>query len=213
MKKEIWNSASIKEGFLKFFKQHGYYPTATEVDTCEYLPAARTIERRFGGLVAFRKDLHIGSQTDFRFGEHSSKRALTINTRAHKVEKEVYEYLVKRFGTQFVHREYFFTDDKRTRADFFVFDTAKGFCVDVFFALSFRNVSGCLNSKLGKYQSEYMRHYPVIFLQMNAEIVQEKLDLLVQHKKRRVPNGQTLMSWGTFKRFCESRSPLHLSKA
>ena len=213
MKKEIWNSDSVKEGLFKFFKQYGHYPTATEVDDCDYLPATRTIERRFGGLVAFRKDLHIGSQTDFRFGEHSSKRAFTINTRAHKVEKEVYEYLVKRFSTQFVHREYFFTDDKRTRTDFFVFDADKGFCVDIFFASSLRNVSGCLNSKLSKYQSEYMRHYPVIFLQMNVEITQERLDLLVHHKKRRIPNGQTLMSWETFKRFCESKKPLRLSKA
>jgi len=211
MKKFIWNIDNIREGLQKFHVQYGHYPTATEIDACAYLPAARTIERRFGGLVALRGDLKLDSQTDLRTGEHSSRRAYKINKRAHKVEGDVFEYLQRRFGVEFVHREYFFTDDRRTRADFFVFDTQKGFCVDVFYASDLRNVTGCLNSKLDKYQSDYMRQYPIIYLQMNSEFEQESLDRLVSNKKRKIPTGQHLMSWKSFEQFCANRKPLRVS--
>ncbi len=207
-----WSLPELKVGLLEFYKEYGHYPTATEVDGYRFLPSSRSIERSFGGLVELRKKLNLGDNNhDFRTGKHSSERSLKINKRAHATEQVVYEYLVQRFKKEFVHREYFFTDDHRTRADFFVYDSGKGFCVDVFYPASPRNLSGCLNIKLTKYAGmQTYLDYPVVFLQMNESISQTRLDALAKAKKRPLPAGQYLMEWNTFKEFCSLRNPLQV---
>ncbi|MBX4210458.1 hypothetical protein KW783_00605 [Candidatus Parcubacteria bacterium] len=212
-KQKPWTLDEISAGLKSFFDEHGRYPTATEVDLYQFLPSARSIERRFGGLIKVREMLNLNSQSDFRNGKHRSDRAYLINKRGHNTENEVYQYLLSKFGKEFVHREFFFTDDKRTRADFFVYDQTGGFCVDVFYPSDRRNVTGCLNGKLNKYTSNYMRQYPVIFLQMNREIPQSILDTLVANKKKSLVNGQSLMSWDAFKAFCNTRKPLSIKKS
>ncbi len=207
-----WKLEDIKDGLEHFYNEHGRYPTATEINSYDYLPSAKTFERGLGGLVAFRSSIKLGGQGDFRTGEHSRKRTVMITKRAHSTEQTVYEYLQAIFGKEFVHREYFFTDDKRTRADFFVYDADKGFCVDVFYPADRRNVIGCLNSKLDKYLDKYMRQYPIIYLQMNDEIEQDVLDEIIKSKKRKLPTGQYLMAWKSFEEFCKSKKPLHISK-
>ena len=212
-KKILWGLERIQEGLKRFHEENGRYPTATEFDEYAYLPRAKTIERRFGGLIELRKQLKLGKENDLRSGEHSSKRAHTINQRAHATEKDVYDFLTKRFGRELVHREYFFTDDHRTRADFFVYDAGKGFCVDVFYPSSRRNLTGCLNIKLTKYaDTTGMLLYPIIFLQMNPSIGQEDLDELVEKKKRGLVRGQHLMCWNTFQTFCAGRDALRVLK-
>jgi CRISPR/Cas system-associated endoribonuclease Cas2 len=207
-----WTKKELEAGLKFFFETNKRYPTASEVDLCEYLPSARTIERSHGGLVQLRKELKLDTEPDYRAGKHSSDRAHLINDRAHKVEQKVYTYLIERFGKQFVHREYFFTDDKRTRADFFIYDNGTGFCVDVFYPNSLRNLSGCLNLKLNKYSKEYMDQlqYSVIFLQMNKDLVQEQLNKLIKGKKRPLLKNQYLMDWISFQQFCTSRTKLSI---
>ncbi|MDO8521444.1 MAG: hypothetical protein Q7S52_04980 [bacterium] len=207
-----WTLEELNAGLREYFKDHGRYPTAHEVDDYEYLPSARSIERSFGGLVNVRKKLGLGTESDFRTGAHSTERAHTINKRAHKVELKVYEFLVERFGKEFVHREYFFNDDHRTRADFFVYDKNKGFCVDVFYPNSRRNMLGCINLKLGKYVGIEMGTYPVIYLQMNEDIQEETIAATIANKKRQLPKGQQVMGWKSFQRFCLSRSRLGVTK-
>ncbi len=209
--REPWTLEELRAGFENFNAKHGHYPTAPEIDAHPYLPSARTIERSFGGVVELRKSLGLDAQSDLRKGAHSSKRASTINVRAHRVEQEVYTYLEKFFGRQFVHREYFFLDDKRTRADFFVYDNLSGFCVDVFYPSDRRNMIGCLNSKLNKYQGLQMNQYPVIFLQMNKEIDQDILDEIIKNKKKKLLQGHLLYTWDSFKEFCSKRKPLKIA--
>jgi hypothetical protein len=209
--KNPWSTEDLKDGLTHFYQKHGHYPTATEFDAYPYLPSSRQIERRFGGLVALRQQLKLDAQTDLRTGQHSSNRAYKINQRAHKLENEVYGFLTKMFGKEFVHREYFFVDDKRTRADFFVYDRNNGFCVDIFYPSNRRNMSGCLNAKLDKYRSEHMQQYPVIFLQMNKDINQETLDKLVRNKIKVLNKSQSLMGWDTFCNFCQKRGQLTIT--
>lgn len=207
-----WNIEELRAGLEDFYTKNGRYPTAPEVDTHRYLPSARSIERSFGGLIELRKKLGLDTQADFREGAHSSARAYKINTRAHDVERVVYTFLKESFGKQFVHREYFFLDDKRTRADFFVYDKTSGFCVDVFYPSDRRNLIGCLNSKLGKYQGPQMNQYPVIFLQMNNELGQELLDAVLKNKKNKLQPGHMLLSWSSFIEFCAGRKPLRVQE-
>jgi len=209
-----WTIEELKDGLLKFFELHQHYPTGPEIDSFEYLPSARTIERSHHGVIELRKSLKLDTDSDYRTGLHSSKRAHTINDRAHKTEQVVYEYLIKRFQRHFVHRKFFFTDDHRTRADFFIDDTINGFCVDVFYPNSLRNLSGCLNIKLKKYSREVMDllHYPVIFLQMNTDLTPKSLEKLLTQKKKGLAKKQYLMGWETFEEFCQKRKPFTLGR-
>ena len=210
-KKRPWSLEELSLGLNKFFEENKRYPTAHEVDAYKFLPSARSIERSFGGLIALRKKLGLGTEHDFRSGEHSRKRARTINDRAHVMQNKVYKFLVERFGKEFVHREYFFTDDHRTRADFFVYDAGKGFCVDIFYPSSRRNMIGCLNLKLGKYASIYMREYPVIYVQMNIDIPEDEVQKAVRNKTKKIPDGQRLMGWAAFQDFCNSHKSLKIA--
>ncbi len=202
---EPWKIEELEAGLKHFYEENKRYPTSTEIDAFEYLPSSKSIQRSFGGLVAIREKLNMEGNHDLRTGEHSSRRAYAINTRSNTVEKKVYDFLVNRYGKPFVHREYFFLDDKRTRADFFVYDSKKGFCVDVFYPSDRRNLIGCINNKLKKYSDDSMRQYPIIYLQMNPDMDQGILDELIERKKNKLPKDQYLMSWDTFVEFCSRR--------
>src|SRR3989344_2855762 len=210
---EPWKLEELSAGLRHFFKKYGRYPTATEIDQYPYLPSARSVERSFGGLVELRRRLTLGKEHDFRTGAHSSKRAHTILNRAHEVEARVHAYLIKRFGREFVHREYFFTDDHRTRADFFVYDAQHGFCVDVFYPSTRRNLTGCLNIKLKKYRdiSANLLPCPIIFLQMNEKLDGDNiLEDLLKKKKHQLEKRQYLMGWEEFASFCDRRKALKI---
>ena len=207
-KQKPWTLEELHAGLEQFETEQGHYPTASEVDSYEYLPSARSVERRFGGLVALRQTLRLSGQTDFRSGEHSTRRAHIINERARRIEQAVYEYLTNRFGKEFVHREYFFVDDARTRSDFFVYSARDNFCVDVFYPSDRRNLIGCINMKLKKYEPGAMRQFPIIFLQMNDAISEEMLEGVVARKKKKFGTDQVLVGWGGFTRLCESQKPL-----
>jgi hypothetical protein len=164
-------------------------------------------------MVALRKTLKLRTDKDLRAGAHSTARAKMINKRAYANEQSVYEYLCKRFGKELVHREYFFTDDHRTRADFFIYDAQEGFCVDVFYPNSVRNLTGCLNIKLKKYgaMNANLLPYPVIFLQMNETIGEDILARIVRNKEKKLSARQHLMGWEVFKTYCDKRKPRNLS--
>ena len=151
--------------------------------------------------------MKLGGQVDYTKGKHSSSRAKKINERAHSTEKQVHNYLVNLFGTEFVHREYFFTDDKRTRTDFFVYYKKRGFSVDVFYPNSRHNLIGCLNSKLKKYTEDLLLQYPVIFLQMNENITPFEIEDIIENKKNNLKKYQHLMCFEEFKQFCELKDP------
>ena len=208
-----WTYEQIEAGMRHFYAKNGHHPTAHEIDDYPYLPSSRSIERAFGGLVALRKRMGLTEdELDLRAGSHSTRRAYSINERAHKVEATVYEHLVKLFGRELVHREYFFPDDRRTRADFFVYDAHGGFCVDVFYPKDLRNLTGCVNSKRVKYCDAVMLQYPVILLQMNKAVEQPELDRMVSKKKKPLPKNTSLMTWGTFTSFCARRKRLNIAR-
>lgn len=204
---KAWTLDELKAGFEEFYKEHDRYPLVTEVDTYQYLPSSRSIQRQYGGLVTLRKTLGLSGQNDYRSGVHSSNRAFAINKRANTTENKVYAFLCERFGKEYVHREYFFTDDARTRADFFIYDQDGNFCVDVFYPANKKNLIGCINSKLQKYSAERMKDYPVIFLQMNPDISQSEIDLLIERKHKPLLKNQALLEWEAFERFCLKRTP------
>lgn len=203
--KEKWTLDKIKEGFISFYNEFGHYPTSTEIDGYKDLPSSRQIQRKFGGLPNLRKQLGIGGQLDYTKGQHSSDRANKINTRAHKIEKEVYNYLISMFGLSFVHREFFFNDDRRTRTDFYVYHKTGTFSVDTFYPSTIRNLNHCLNSKLASYKGLEIK-YPIIFLMMNESISEDETNRLIGNKINKLKSNQSLMTFSQFKDYCNTLS-------
>jgi hypothetical protein len=205
MKTRTWSIKKIKEGFENFYREHGHHPTAHEIDAYPGLPTSRSIQRSNGGLVTLRKQLNLGGQIDFTTGKHSSARAHIIGQRAHATEKEVYDCLIKQFGQMRVHREFMFTDDRRTRTDFYVYCTEGNFSVDVFYPKDKYNLAGCLNNKMRTYRGATLQ-YPVIFLMMNPDI-EEIVSRLVENKKNKISRHQRVMTLARFKDFLRGRTP------
>lgn len=211
-KQRSWTLEEVGSGCELFYASHKRYPTATEFDEYDFLPSSRTIQRKFGGLVQLRSELKLKGQIDFTKGEYSSKRAHMISKRAHILEKEIYEYLVSIFGRKFVHREYFFMDDKRARTDFFVYFTSGNFAIDIFYPANRHNLIGCLNSKIRTYSSQIMLQYPIIFLQMNNDISDDEVINILKQKKNKLHINQHLMTFNQLKSFCKNKNRLHVNK-
>lgn len=202
--KEKVTKEDIKKGFEMFYREHGRYPTVQEIDAYQHLPSARTLQRKYGGAVSFRKELGLET-TDFTTGKARSGKMKSMLNRANQSEKEIYDLLVKQFGLPFVHREYFFTDDRRVRTDFFIYCKEGNFSVDVFYPDSVHNLIGCLNSKMKTYGSNLMLQYPVIFLQMNKNITQEDIERVVENKKNKLLPYQKLMGIAEFEGFLKRK--------
>lgn len=207
-RKNKWTLEKIRKGFERFFQEKGRYPTTPEIDEYPHLPSSRQIQRRFkGGVPELRSTLQLNGPHNFTKGTYSSERARIINERAHLIEKEIYDFLINKFGKPFVHREFFFTDDHRMRADFFVYHQDGTFIVDVFFPKDRRNLNGCLNSKLRTYNSisHEFDKIPVIFLMMNQDIGDDVLNQILITKKKPLHSQQCVMSLKQFKGFCKDK--------
>lgn len=203
--------SKLKEGFDRFFKENGHYPTATEIDSCDYLPSTRLLQRNYGGLENIRKELGL-EITNYTKGETRRKTALIANKRADENEKEIYKYLMERFGIQFVHREHPYSDESKHRADFKVFARNKIFIVDVFFPKDKKSLYSCLNSKIRKYniinQNIHILPHQIIFLQMNNDVSSD----ISEDKKNKMHRNQSVMSINQFKNFCNQFYPLKIEK-
>lgn len=204
MKKTIYTLEKIKEGFESFYKEHKHYPSSSEIDQYAKLPSSRHIQRVFGGLPKLRALLKIDGQIDLTEGLHSSNRAKMIHRKASEVKKEVYTYLIDIFGSRFVRPEFFFNDDKRTRTDFYVYHRSGTFSVDIFNPKDLRNMNNCLNSKLKSYRG-IENKYQTIFLMMNNDIAEDKIEKMMANKKNKLRTNQFVMTFKQFRAFCKSK--------
>ncbi len=184
-----------------FYSEYGRYPTATEVDSCAYLPSSRQIQRNFGGMVFLRQQLGL-QHDDFTKGQYGSKRARTIYKRSQIIKKEAYNLLVEEFGKGAVHRDYFFTDDGRTKADFFVARRSSPFLLKVFYPKDRRSLIGCLNSRIIPSANKAGTPYPIIFLMMNDVLTEDLVVGVLRNKKQKMPPGQSVLTFKQFKAFC-----------
>lgn len=205
---EGWSIEKIKEGFEKFYKEYNRYPTAHEIDSYSYLPSSRQIQRKYGGLPKIRKALNLSGPSDFTKGPYSSQRARKIGARDNKFGQVVYKYLINHFGEGFVHRKYFFVDDKRTQTDFYIYYDKGTFSVDIFYPKDIKSLIGCINSKLKTYKSQIMLEYQVIFLMMNDDINDEEIKRALSQKKNPLHKNQHILKYKQFKEFCNSKNKL-----
>lgn len=198
---EIWTLDNLKDGFQYFFDTNGHYPTAIEIDTFDYLPTSRTIQRRFGGLQELRKVLGL-TILNFTAGEVRSESARKVGKRGFKIEKELEGILVAKFGKEFVHVEHPFGSSKK-RVDFFVYCPSGSFGVDVFYPASIYNMKTILNLKIKAYKDFSEDNYLVVG---NPEITQEQIDLVIKNKKKTLPPKCSTLTLLNFKEIIKNKN-------
>jgi len=175
-----------------FHAKNGDWPRTHDIP---YL--SRTIQRRFNGMVAFRKKHKLG-YNDYTKGTYRSNLTKEFTMYGNKQEQVVFDFLVKKYGRVNIHREYFFRNDNRYRADFCVFLVGdKRVVVDTFHPKNLYSFKGCLNSKVKKYKS--FTESPVIFVQTNENISWEQIKVAVAARKTPLAPNQSVMTFTDFR--------------
>lgn len=151
MAHETWNMQSIGEGLEKLISTMGRMPTATEIDAYEGLPSARQMQRRFGGIMAVRKQLGY-KEIRLDNGMVRSEVAREIGLRGLALENMVYQELKERFSDVCVHQQRPVGSTK-LRLDFYVFSPSGNFGVDVFTAKNINSLKTNMRYKKRRYSS------------------------------------------------------------
>jgi hypothetical protein len=168
-----WTVELIKDGFERFVHENGRLPTSHEIDDCCYLPTARLIQLKFGGLRRVRELLNY-EDTDFGCGRFRSQIAARVVERGLQAEQDLEKYLVTHFGEVFVHTEKRFGQG-RQRVDFIVYSPDGTFGVDIFSTDSLRDMQINLNAKLGRYVN-FPKHVRLFLVVANDVFTQMEID-------------------------------------
>lgn len=181
---------------------YGKYPTSKEVDTFDYLPTRKTLERSFGGMVKIREILGLDTPSDYRTGTTRSKIAADADKRAKKYELEFYNFLTSKVPEVRVH-EHKIIRPGNTAADFFVYTTdTAGIVLDLFYAMDMHSLVGVVNIKYRKYLDV---KFPVYFILVgNEQIIQEEIDQKIKNRKNQLPNNIQVLTEKGFKNLFNS---------
>ncbi len=193
---------NVKSGIERFNKEHGHYPAAEEIDNCPYLPSARWIQYKFGGLKKLRAIFGL-NDLDYRKGSRRVSKINEFLRLSLTSEKDTKEFLDKRYGEICVHEEKKYGDG-RNRVDFFVY-AKENFAVEVFNTYSIRNLAKNLNIKLHKFSDFPFKLY---FVVTGGDFLQRDIDALMTNKKNLplLPNMKCLVS-DEFRKECLYKLP------
>lgn len=195
----LWTEERIKEGLNRFFEEYGRYPTALEFDNCPYLPTARQIQRRLGGLPEFRAKFIPNEILDHTKGETRSVVAKANVVRSYVYEEEFYRFLIGLFPEKLVHEQ------KRLRpgnvsCDFFIYTSTKsGIAVDLFYAMDIYSLARIVNIKLKRYVQLPVAQKIYFVPVMNVEITQELIDSAMGNRKGTLPKNIHVVTEENFK--------------
>lgn len=199
-----WKIEDVKEGFERFAKKYGHYPTAREIDNFPLLPTCRSLQRSFGGLIKTRQAIGL-SVLDYTTGKYGSDRSRRTNKEAILSEKEVEKYLVSRFGEVCVHDQKQYGD--KNRVDFFVY-AKTNFGVDVFKTEDALNLINIVNLKMKKYLSFTEQMYFVLY---GSHLSQKTIDSYISRKKESLPKNIKVLTFDNFVGVCRNVLPLKVS--
>jgi hypothetical protein len=195
-----WTDERIKKGLERFHNEYGRYPSAREFDTCEYLPTARQLQRRYmGGLPEFREKFKLEGQFNLTTGQARSAVAKRNIQRSYNYEEEFYGYLLDILPAHLIHEQ------KRLRpgniaCDFFVYvSKTEGIALDLFYAMDIWSLARIVNIKLKRYEL-LPRNQEIYFISItNHKIDQISVDKMMGSRKSKVPNNICVMTEEEFK--------------
>ena len=197
----IWTIEKIKEGFEKFYKIHGRYPTDYEINDFEFLPTPRQIQRRFGGLVNLRKTLELPI-SNYSIGKNRSRIAFSINKIGKRCEIKIYELLKEKFDEKFIHIERpISVYDTKNRYDFYVFAKPFDFAIDVLSTDGdIRSFIKIMNIKENKYKKLNTNNVKKLyFVYYGERVSKERINKWLTIKKNKLPINWVIMNVDEFK--------------
>lgn len=174
---KTWTTERLKLAFDRFILENGRLPTAPEVDNTDYMPSARQIQRRFGGLKALRELLGY-EVTDFGSGASRSSIATRGNIRAKDAERQLEQDLAKIFGEPFVHSEKYYGPG-RNRADFIVYTQDGHFGIDVFTTETKHDLQKNVALRVDKYM-DFPKSVKLFFVVVSQALSDEDVLLACQ---------------------------------
>lgn len=193
MPKKIWTEGNIKIGFLRFYTEHNRLPRSHEIDSLDYLPSSRLIQKKFDGLEKLRAKLGF-TDTHFGKGDFRSVIAHKVNITGYNYERELEQLLYTQFGEVFVHSEKMLETSK-VRVDFYVYSPDGNFAVDIFHSGTMRTLQSNVNIKVNKYTKYKTKIYLV---SANNKIDQSTLDVYVRAKTNTLPAHIHLITYLNF---------------
>jgi hypothetical protein len=195
-----WTEDQLLKGLLKYKSEYGRFPSASEIDSYEYLPSSRSIQRSHGGLVALKRKIlpDFIDEHDLTRGVIRSNKASEADARAKKYEEEFYLFLCKHFSPMAVHEQ------KRIRpgdvsSDFFIYhNDIEGTVIDLFYAQDIKTMAKVVNIKLKRYST--LSNKVILFVLVgNPEIVQSDIDKNIANKAIPIPENVKVMCEQYFK--------------
>lgn len=184
---------SIKQ-MNEFKEKYGDWPRSHDIPAL-----SKRLERYFGGIVAFRKKHNLGYH-NYTTGEYRSSLTKEFNIRGNKMEDEMFDFLVGKYGRVNVHREYLLYSNTKNRADFCVFkDNEESLIIDVFYPKDIRSFKSCINAKIKKYKK--FDRCNVFFIQMNNSLLPNDTDYAIYKKDIPLEENRKVMSLQQFKEY------------
>lgn len=192
-----WTLENVKDG-LEYFKElNGRYPSSVEVDSFDYLPTRKTIERNFGGMVKVRQTLNLQGSSDFTKGEVRSAMAKKAFIRAQDYEREFYYYLTSKIPEVRIH-EHKIIRPGNTASDFFIYTSDNtGIMIDLFYAQDRESIRGIVSIKTKKSLDVKVPVYYVLV--GNDKFTQDDVDIIMHHRQVALPSHIKVMTEKYFK--------------
>ncbi len=199
--KKRWTEQELIDGTKRFIDENGFPPTFKNLSNIDYLPEAKTFERRYGGIVNFRKKFGFGA--DVRKTEYYANQVTASLERNFVFENILIEFLKSVFTNQqaVVPEELYNYKKSRCRSDCGVYTSEGHFFVDIFFAQDIKSVNRIVDIKLKKVIKSKIKD-KVYFVCSNDKISQDDLGLVILNKKTPLPANVELISLKNFKDLC-----------
>lgn len=192
-----WTVPELLAGLSHYFALNGRYPSAHEIDSFEFLPSSRTIQRSYGGLQKLRSQLIPYAPNNLTKGTYRSGIAKRTYKNGKRYEEYFFAYLTGVFQDVAVH-EHKVIRPGDVSCDFFIYTKQNaGIVIDIFFAESIANLVNIVNIKLRRYQLITPETYLVLV--GNSTIAQDAINQKTAKRQTPLPAHIQVVSEAHFK--------------
>jgi hypothetical protein len=193
----------LGQSFEMFKQDHGRYPNSYEIVTGNkyVFPSAKTLDRRFGGVKKVRELLGL-EITNYTAGEHRSKMLKeTLLPRAQESEGEFYKKLLKIVPKTSIHQQESYSFNIKVLSDFILDLPKSRIGVDVFYANSYRSMSGCVSAKERKLKR--VSDTNVFLLSVSDRVSDDDIKKYIQRRKAPLAENITIMTGEAFLKYLQ----------
>lgn len=197
-----WTLENLRDGILYFYETQGRYPTSQDVDSFDYLPSSRAIQRTYGGIKKLRNILKIGDVLNYASGMTRALKAREADERAKIYEEEFHAFLISRMHEIRVH-EHKVLRPGSVNCDFFIYtDEKNGIALDLFYAQDLFSAQKQTNYKSKRYASVA---FPCYFIIVGNDMIKQKdIEKMIASRKTVLPSSRRVFTEAFFKEYFEA---------